>query len=209
VEFHNLENCAYFIIVRPELSLETAIQERGLPALIETKKYLREVASVLFHLHANTVLLGNLSVENIFLDERNSVVIANFQSSQEWGNYTDFARLRRGPLVPDQRIKPTHAPEIIKGEYNYKVDLWAFGCVMVYLWIGRYPFKPKAEPSPGGRQPSETCQEGLTSQSVTWEKCSDYSTIPFIWQDLIEKYLEPDLEKRSEIFPVMVHPLMK
>jgi len=38
------------------------------------------------------------------------------------------------------------APEIILGiEYNYPIDMWSFGCILVELYIGHALFPGKTE----------------------------------------------------------------
>lgn len=88
------------------------------------------------------------------------------------------------------------APEVLRGSYNEKADLWSAGVIM-FMLLGGYP------PFPGGN-PDEVTKNVMTGQFEFHDEV--WSDISEDAKDLITKLLTMDPEKRLSAKAALAHP---
>jgi len=107
------------------------------------KKLDENIARVLFkqiiegiaYIHSKKILHRDIKLDNIFLDGKGRVKIADFGVSKT---------VKKGEIMKEQSGTPAYiAPEIIrdKGYKGFKADLWSAGVVLFALLYGTVPFK--------------------------------------------------------------------
>ncbi len=106
----------------------------------ECLNYLRQILSGLLMCHSNRIIHRDLKPQNILIDDRGNVKIADFG-------------LARGFTVPFPEL--THevvtlwyrAPEILLGQASYtpSVDIWSVGCIYAEMLMGKPLFEGECE----------------------------------------------------------------
>lgn len=107
------------------------------------KKLDENIARVLFkqiiegigYIHSKKILHRDIKLDNILLDGKGRVKIADFGVSKT---------VKKGEVMKEQSGTPAYiAPEIIrdKGYKGFKADLWSAGVVLFALLYGTVPFK--------------------------------------------------------------------
>jgi 5'-AMP-activated protein kinase, catalytic alpha subunit len=107
------------------------------------KKLDENIARVLFkqiiegigYIHSKKILHRDIKLDNILLDGKGRVKIADFGVSKT---------VQKGEVMKEQSGTPAYiAPEIIrdKGYKGFKADLWSAGVVLFALLYGTVPFK--------------------------------------------------------------------
>ena len=93
------------------------------------KKIMIQVARFLKYLHTKKIVYRDLKLENIYYDGEN-IKIMDFA-------YSIF--IRDGKYLKDGIGIPYYvSPEMIKGKYNKKTDIWSYG-VMLYMMLKGVP----------------------------------------------------------------------
>ena len=111
----------------------------------------REAAVVVFELlkaltalHANLVLHGDIKPANIMLDAAATRDALAGRWSRPFLRLADFGLGRA--CAAQQKVTGTRgtpvfmAPEVFKGSYGHKADVFAAGVTLFYLLSGRYPY---------------------------------------------------------------------
>jgi calcium-dependent protein kinase len=90
------------------------------------------------------------------------------------------------------------APEVIKGTYNEKCDIWSCGVVLYILLAGKMPF--------GGRRDTEVLRN---VEKATYNISGrEWRYISKSAKDLITKMLNPDFKARISAEEALQHPWM-
>ena len=95
------------------------------------KKIIYQILKGLNYLHQNGYMHRDLKPENIFINENNiQIKIGDFGVAKEIPKYKNI------PLTDYVCTRWYRAPEcVLKGvNYNYNIDIWAVGCIMVELY---------------------------------------------------------------------------
>lgn len=94
---------------------------------------IRQTLCGLYHLHKNNIIHRDLKLQNLLLDEKGNVKLADF----------GLARIVR-PSIQEQltyRVVTLwyRAPELILGcrEYSFEIDMWSIGVIIAEILIGR------------------------------------------------------------------------
>lgn len=94
-------------------------------------KILFQLAQTLRFIHSNNVAYLNLKLESILYNGR-QIALHDFSSA---------VKLKSGQKLKDFVGSLSYvAPEVIKGEYDCRADVWSFGVIMYVMLYGRYPF---------------------------------------------------------------------
>uniref|UniRef100_A0A0K0EQY8 non-specific serine/threonine protein kinase n=1 Tax=Strongyloides stercoralis TaxID=6248 RepID=A0A0K0EQY8_STRER len=100
----------------------------------EARKKFRQIVSAIQYLHHNGIVHRDLKAENILLDDKGNIKIADF-------GFADFCS---EDCLMDQFCgsPPYAAPELFQGiKYiGFKVDIWSLGVILFALLVGSYPF---------------------------------------------------------------------
>lgn len=99
------------------------------------KKIFRQIIEGLQYIHSKYVGHRDIKLDNILLDGKGSVKIADFGVSKQ---------CQPGQKMREQCGTPAYiAPEILKNKngYSFGVDLWSAGVVLFAMLYGTVPFK--------------------------------------------------------------------
>jgi serine/threonine protein kinase len=110
-------------------------------------KIMIKLASTLKYLHENTFVHRDLKPENMMLDSKYNFYLIDFGIAKVMTNMIDTLTRAKGTiyyLAPEtlEVAELTEQDEIISKITN-KVDVWAFGCIMSYLFSGILPWISK------------------------------------------------------------------
>jgi serine/threonine protein kinase len=104
-------------------------------------KYLfKQIIEGLGYLHSKSILHRDIKLDNILLDGKGQVKIADFGVSK---------LVKPNEIMREQCGTPAYiAPEIIKdqGYTGFKADLWSAGVVLYAMLYGTVPFKANNMP---------------------------------------------------------------
>jgi calcium-dependent protein kinase len=129
------------------------------------------------HCHSLKIAHRDIKPENILLGENGSVKLIDFGLSKQ------VKSKKMNTIVGTPYYI---APEVLKGNYNVKCDIWSLGVIMYILLSGYLPFG-----GTGAAEVFEKVQAGEYSFSQKeWKKVSDEA------MDLISKMLQVDTKKR-------------
>jgi calcium-dependent protein kinase len=140
------------------------------------------------YLHSKGIVHRDIKPENILLDEENSLElkIIDFDTATFFGK--DCCKEMFGtPLYM--------APEMVKGKYNEKCDLWSCGIIMYILLCGGPPYDGTDE---------EIFQLLKTIRIELKEAC--WEKISFEAKDLLTSLIDPNPETRISAFDACMHP---
>ena len=154
-----------------------------------SKKIVKQSLQALKHLHDLNICHRDLKPENIMFDEEGSrLKLIDFGMSKI---LQDEATLMNTKLGTPYYI----SPEVLKGEYNIKCDMWSIGVICFVILCGEPPFNGKN-----------------TSELFKKIKTTDYGFNQPIWsqisneaKDFIEKLIDPDLDTRMTVEQALSH----
>jgi calcium-dependent protein kinase len=133
-EFFDHESALYIVMeyLEGEPLLDYLI--RHSPAISEKMiaDIIHQILSAIFFMHLNGIVHRDIKSENIVFDGKNITVI-DFGTSKIM---TSESLLREAKGTAFYM-----APEVIKGSYNEKCDIWSCGIVLYILLTGRPPFE--------------------------------------------------------------------
>lgn len=140
------------------------------------------------YLHSCGIVHRDIKPENILMNDSNSLSLklVDFDTATVFRNIS-FRKMYGTPLYM--------APEIVKGKYDEKCDLWSCGIILFILLTGRPPF--------GGNDDEIL----LALRNVKFNfKDSVFRGITEEVMDLLRKLLEPDPKKRISASEACSHP---
>jgi len=110
-------------------------------------KIMCKLASVLQYIHENTFIHRDLKPENMMLDKDMNFYLIDFGIAKVMTNMIDTITRAKGTiyyLAPEtlEVAELTDKDEIVS-KISTKVDVWAFGCIMSYLFSGLLPWTNK------------------------------------------------------------------
>ena len=113
-------------------SLREFINEyKNINKLIDEKiiyNFILDICLGIKTIHKNKIIHRDLKPENLFLTKDNKIKIGDFGISKQLKTNNQFANSVVG-------TSNYMAPEILlQNNYNYKVDIWAFGCIIYELF---------------------------------------------------------------------------
>ena len=101
----------------------------------ETAKYIRQVLESISYLHSKNIVHRDIKLENLVFESTEPESLLKL---------IDFGTsVIRNPLHKMKSRKGTLAylaPEVFKGKYNEKCDIWSIGVIMYILLSGEMPF---------------------------------------------------------------------
>ena len=101
------------------------------------RNFFKQILDGLFCIHSNNILHRDVKLENLLVDNKNTVKICDFGIS---------TLVMPGKKMSEQSGTPTYmAPELIKGvEYEgFSSDVWSLGVVLYAMLTGELPFESK------------------------------------------------------------------
>lgn len=153
-------------------------------------KYIfQQIIEGLIHIHQKGVLHRDIKLDNILLDGKGTIKIADFGVSHIIRSRFDMIR--------DQCGTPAYiAPEILRGKgyYGFQADLWSAGVVLYAMIYGTVPFKGAT---------IEDLQRVVLKAKYTLKD----NVSPEV-RDLIKGLIERNPNKRLNVSEVLQHPWM-
>ncbi|OMJ70345.1 hypothetical protein SteCoe_31699 [Stentor coeruleus] len=140
--------------------------------------------------HKQHIIHRDIKPENIFITDSEGMKI----KIGDFGNACHYQP--NGKLTGIFGTPYYLAPEILKGDYNEKVDIWSCGITLYVLLTGKAPYL--------ARDPKTIKQAILTNPFQV-----DSQTLPTksgLLRDFLQKLLEIDPEKRISAEEALYHP---
>ena len=168
------------------------IQNRHMYSEKHAANIFQQIISAIEYCHNNNICHRDLKPENLLYlnegsEEDNPIKVIDFGLSQV--------------ISPDKKLKTKVgtayyvSPEILKGSYNEKCDIWSAGVILYVLLSGSPPFN--------GRNDNEIYQNIVKMQFEFPEK--KWSNISDEAKDLITHMIAPE-EERYNARQVLDHP---
>ena len=117
----------------PELSYNTKLN------------IIKDIANVLEYMHVNHIIHRDLKPENIILDNKNKPYLIDYGIAKICANKKNVMTSAKGTLyylAPESfEVKHFTENEEVISIVSPKVDVWAFGCLMSYIFSGETPWE--------------------------------------------------------------------
>lgn len=166
-------------------SLDSLIRSRRATE-VTIKPIFKSVLEALDYLHSQHICHRDVKPENILLTSSGHTKLADFGLARYFSQEPMRSRLGTPYYL---------APEILKGRYTEKCDIWSAGIVLYYSLRGRRPFTSSIY--------SDLATEIVTSEITDWGQMSPEAI------DLTKKLLNRDPEKRLNAREALEHGWFK
>ncbi|CAK59596.1 unnamed protein product (macronuclear) [Paramecium tetraurelia] len=158
----------------------------------EAKTIFTQILAGMKYLAEQSIVHRDLKLDNILIDEKNTIKIADFGFAKYYNSEDIFVSYCGTPA--------TMAPEILnKQSYDFKCDIWSLGVILYQLIFKKYHWK-------GNVRSILDLQKQLQQYKVEFDnqvKLSDEG------KDLISKMLVSDKEKRINYQQLFAHPWLE
>jgi 3-phosphoinositide dependent protein kinase-1 len=116
-------------------------------SLTLAKFYTAEIVNILEYLHSNQIAHRDLKPENLLLTAEGHLKLIDFGTARDYRDeletYDEHHMPRRSTFVGTAEYV---SPEVLNDESSgLAVDLWALGCIVYQLIVGKPPFKAANE----------------------------------------------------------------
>lgn len=186
----------------------------------EARTYVRDIARGLKYLHDNHVVHRDIKLENMLVDDSNTIKIADFGLAAKTNvvlTEQEIKRRKRRGMEEDEMTvvcgtTDYMAPEMLKElKYNEKIDVWALGIIMHELLVGDVPydsekFKKFTRKGKKTNRKKDKRQEKQYIKHMLAAKFSFPDYLSADAKDLLAKMLEKDPAKRWSAAQVLQHP---
>ena len=108
-------------------------------------RIVKDIGNVLEYMHVNNIIHRDLKPENIILDSKNKPYLIDYGISKICANKKNVITNTKGTLyylAPESfEAKNFTENEEIISIVSTKVDVWAFGCLLSYIFSGETPWE--------------------------------------------------------------------
>ena len=116
----------------PGIAMSQRVKAGDQLAADEAKRYLSPIADALHYAHVNNIVHGNLQPGNLFVDERNNVLLTEFSLTPIDATFE---------LDDKREAIPYMAPEQLQGRASAATDQYALAVIIYELLCGRRPYQ--------------------------------------------------------------------
>ncbi|KAJ8462856.1 hypothetical protein ONZ45_g17790 [Pleurotus djamor] len=130
-------NLSIFLEYVPGGSIGSCLLKHGKFDEEVTKSFTGQILAGLEYLHSKGILHRDMKADNILVEKSGICKISDFGISKR----TDD--MGGGAMTAMQGTVFWMAPEVIKTQkngYNFKIDIWSVGCVVLEMWAGMRPW---------------------------------------------------------------------
>ena len=153
-----------------------------------------QLLSAINYCHSMNIMHRDIQPDNILVSPKTSTGVYNIKLI-DFGTAKIFLNIQHQLTGSPQFI----APEVIKGDYNEKCDLWSCGIILYGLFKGSYPFT--------GKNNKELFENILSGHYDI--RGSPFDTVNNDTKDLIQKLLKVDPASRISAQKALDHPWFK
>ena len=173
------------------------LTESGKLTELEVMRYMKDMMTAVNHIHKLGICHRDLKPQNfVFENDRANASL----------KLIDFGLAHRFQPKQENRLNMTDfagttyymAPEVIKGAYNVKCDIWSLGVIMDLMLTGSHPFN--------GTYIDEIHNHILTQEYR--QTSPNYAHISELGRDLLKKLLRKDPNQRLSAEQALSHPWM-
>lgn len=107
----------------------------------QVRQFGSDICSGLLHVHAHGIIYCDLKPANLLMDENGTLKLSDFGHSQR---LVDIEQTMLDQQAFARRGTPHYmAPELLHdgGMHSFASDIWALGCVLFEMIVGRPPFQ--------------------------------------------------------------------
>ncbi|CAK5280497.1 unnamed protein product [Mycena citricolor] len=129
-------NLSIFLEYVPGGSIGSCLLRHGKFDEDVTKSFTSQILAGLEYLHSQGILHRDLKSDNILVEMSGVCKISDFGISKRTEDHNDAHTAMQGTVF-------WMAPEVIntgKKGYNFKIDIWSIGCVVLEMWAGQRPW---------------------------------------------------------------------
>lgn len=187
VEYFKSKNCIFVIMSLFEgKNLTDYIIEADRFKEEEASKIIGQLLALANYLHSKEIVNRDFTLRNLMYDG-NSIRLLGF---------TKAAKLAEGSYLKKEETSLYYmAPEMIKGSYDHKVDIWAIGVIAYILITGQPPFE--------GISAAHT-KDFIQNKELNTTDLSEYGVTPEAI-DFLQKILTKDPKERASAQELMTH----
>ena len=155
---------------------------------------MKQLMSAICYSHQNNIIHRDLKPENILMDGDNEDLTIKII---DWGCAQTIKKSKHSKQADGTAYYI--APEVLKGSYNEKCDIWACGVIFYILLCGYPPFNGETD---------EDIYDAVLSGKFEFPE-EDWSEISDEAKNLIKKMLTKDVKKRISALDSMQEPWFK
>lgn len=108
-------------------------------------KIIKEIGNVLEYMHVNNMIHRDLKPGNILIDNNNNIYLIDYGIAKICSNKKNVMTSTKGTLnylAPESfEVKNLTENEEVISIISPKVDVWAFGCLVSYIFSGEIPWE--------------------------------------------------------------------
>jgi serine/threonine protein kinase len=118
----------------PGSSLDAILQKFGALDEQVIRTYTRQLLEALNYCHGNRIIHRDIKGKNILVDTHGTLKLADFGSAKQ------FVEAKAAPSLNYNYTPLWTAPEVLIGDYTYKIDIWSLGCVIIEMATAKQPW---------------------------------------------------------------------
>ena len=166
-------------------TLNEVLKRRKTLTELEVQCYLIQLLKGLIYLRSHKILHRDLKLDNLFLTDKLQLKIGDFGLATK----LDYLEEKRRTVCGTTNYL---APEVLKAEYYYEVDVWAVGVIIYQLITGKLPFNAKEK---------KIVEQNIMEVKYTFP---DNAKISSTAKNLIKRILVKDRTKRPSYEEILM-----